>query len=48
MTQPNRQTTHPGAALCAYIDTLPPPTLEQIAAMRAKMMARRQSARGVA
>ena len=37
MTQPNRQThPTPGAALRAYLDTLPPPTLEQIAAMRAK------------
>ena len=48
MTQPNRQTTDPSAALDAALDTLPPPSLEQIAAMRAKVMARRQSDRGVA
>ena len=37
---PQPQTnTHPCATLRAYLDTLPPPTLEQIAAMRAKVMA---------
>ena len=49
MTHPNRQThPTPGEALRAYLDTLPPPTLEQIAETRLKVMARRQSDRGVA
>ena len=49
MTKPNRQThPTPGEAFRAYLDTLPPHSLEQIAEVRAKVMARRQSDRGVA